>query len=175
MERLRHHRASGDIVAESSDGEKYVSVLDRSPFARRAGEVFQFTDGRIGRLSGTVIFIKDEKQDDQPTFWYEVDHPEELLQRWLSEQRIGGHQPVSVSVSKSSDAEDRQAWFFEITLPNPSSGAETWSPSDLELLQRGARDKALEVGLDWPWFFRFKPESDEAPEEPVEVNEQDGP
>lgn len=175
MERLRVHESNGQIVAESSDGQLYLNVTDGSPFGRRDNGTFVFADGRVGHLGGQVVYIKDEQQNDHAAYWYEVDAPQEVVKRWLAGQSVGGRPVLAVTVTRASDAEDRPAWFFELTLPNPAPGEATWSAADLESLQNGARERAFEVGLDWPWFLRFRPESDEIPEEPADSFEQDTP
>lgn len=95
-----------------------------------------------------------------------LDDPAEVLRTWLTEQQVGSDRPVLVVVRRDADSDDREAWFFEIVLTDPAIGDDTWAPEDLNRLQRGARDRALELGLTWPWYLRFRPVSDQTPQEP---------
>lgn len=99
-----------------------------------------------------------------------VDRPEEELRTWLEQQPVGTLRPIEVSVTRAQDADDRDAWFFRVVLPDPSEGQDTWPAEDIDNLQRKTRDRALELGLAWPWYVRFEPESDEPPEEPEVEN-----
>lgn len=97
-----------------------------------------------------------------------VEDRAEALRAWLSKQKVGQASPVEVQVRRAVDSEDREAWYFEIILVNPAADADTWSAEDLNKLQLLARDKALELGLEWPWYLRFRPQvDDEPPEEPA--------
>lgn len=96
-----------------------------------------------------------------------VDERAEALREWLSEQLVGTASPEAVKVQRAVDSEDRAAWYFEIVLANPAAEVDTWSVDDLNELQLRARDRALELGLDWPWYLRFRPVDDEPPEEPA--------
>jgi hypothetical protein len=96
-----------------------------------------------------------------------VDRPEQNLVTWLRSQTFGSLRPVEVVVRRDLDADGREAWFFEVTLPNPPEGDDTWPIDALNELQRALRDRAVEEGLAWPWYVWFKPEVDDLePEEP---------
>jgi len=91
----------------------------------------------------------------------------ELLRQWLAEQTFGSLHPIEVTVSRDLDSDDREAWFFVVLLPDPPKGKDTWPVDEINKLLLATRDKALEIGLDWPWYVRFRPETDEPPEEPA--------
>lgn len=93
-----------------------------------------------------------------------VEHPEEKLREWLAGRRFGTLQPLEVSVHRDVDADGREAWFFVVVLPDPEEGEDTWSVDDVNLLHRQTRDKALELGLDWPWYLHLRPAHDYAAE-----------
>lgn len=88
------------------------------------------------------------------------------LRDWLAGHTVGSLHPMDVTVDRDVDSAGDEAWYFTIVLANPVAGADTWEVDDLDQFQREARDKALELGLDWPWYLRFEPESDVEPEEP---------
>jgi hypothetical protein len=90
----------------------------------------------------------------------EVGCPEKVLCAWLEGQTFGGLRVLGVGVCRDFDADDREAWFFDVTLPDPPEDLGTWPVADINDLRRQARDKALEVGLGWPWYFRFRPQHD---------------
>ncbi|MBI2706403.1 MAG: hypothetical protein HYX32_14115 [Actinobacteria bacterium] len=94
-----------------------------------------------------------------------VDHPEEVLRKWLATQTFGSLHALQVAVSRDLDADDRESWFFDLVLPNPAEGQDTWPVEELNTLHLATRDKALAVGLAWPWYVRFRPESEEPQEE----------
>ncbi|WP_208029420.1 hypothetical protein [Rhabdothermincola sediminis] len=96
-----------------------------------------------------------------------VARPEQNLVAWLRTTTFGSLRPVEVQVRRDLDADGREAWFFEVTLPNPPEGEDTWPITDLNELQRALRDQATKEGLAWPWYVRFRPEIDDLePEEP---------
>jgi len=72
---------------------------------------------------------------------------------------------LQVDVSRVLDADDREAWFFDLVLPNPAIGQDTWPVEELNSLHLATRDKALALGLVWPSYVRFRPESEEPQEE----------
>lgn len=43
-----------------------------------------------------------------------------------------------------------------------SSSGETWDPGEFAALQRAIRDKALEVGLSYPWYVIPRPDEEES-------------
>lgn len=70
MHGLRRLKSGGDVVARSTDGVVYLD-LDGCLFARRSETEFAFADGVIGRLGGTVVYVRDPIGEDQATFWFE--------------------------------------------------------------------------------------------------------
>jgi hypothetical protein len=99
----------------------------------------------------------------------EVDHPEEVLRAWLEDQTFGSLHALEVRVSRDLDADDRAAWFFDVVLPDPPEDLGTWPVNDINDFHRRTRDKALEIGLDWPWYLRFRPQHD-PDEDPNQLN-----
>lgn len=79
-----------------------------------------------------------------------AENPVDALQRWLTKERTGPLKPLRVDVIRGEDADDRDAWYFHLILPEPSG--ETWDPEQFALLQREFRDKALDLGLPYPWY-----------------------
>lgn len=61
------------------------------------------------------------------------------------------------------DADGREAWYFVLILPKPEG--ETWDAESLAELERGLRDKALEVGLPYPWYVVPRTGEDTVPED----------
>ncbi len=86
-----------------------------------------------------------------------ADRPVEVIRHWLTEDWEGPLRPIRVEAVQADDAEDRESWFFYLVLPAPSG--ETWDPEEFAALQRAIRDKALDVGLSYPWYVI--PRSDE--------------
>jgi hypothetical protein len=76
--------------------------------------------------------------------------PVEELKRWLLHDWKGSLRPDDVTPLRGEDADGREAWYLLLTLPEPDR--ETWDPDDLAELRRAIRDKALEVGLAYPWY-----------------------
>lgn len=74
----------------------------------------------------------------------------EVIRHWLTEDWEGPLRPVRVDAVRAEDAEDREAWFLYLVLPAPSG--DTWDPDEFAAIQRAIRDKALEVGLSYPWY-----------------------
>lgn len=95
-----------------------------------------------------------------------VEHPEEALRDWLERETFGTLHAVEVHVTRDVDADGREAWFFDVVLPGPSEGADTWPVEDINEFHLRTRDEALRLGLPWPWYLRFRPEEEIAPEEP---------
>lgn len=95
-----------------------------------------------------------------------VEDPVEEVRSWLAGHHVGSIHPKSVEVVRDVDSSGDDAWYFEIVLANPHEGSSGWDATDIDDLQREVRDKALEFGLRWPWYLRFRPESDVEPEEP---------
>lgn len=89
----------------------------------------------------------------------------EEVKRWLLEDWAGLLRPRSVQPLRSEDADGRDAWFFVLTLPDPEEEEETWNADDLADLRRAVRDKALEVGLSYPWYVVPRTERDEPVED----------
>jgi hypothetical protein len=95
-----------------------------------------------------------------------VDRPEDVLREWLATATFGTLHAVDVHVTRDLDADQRDAWFFDVVLPDPSDDEDTWPVEDLTGMHLAMRDKALELGLAWPWYLRFRPETEVTPEEP---------
>lgn len=85
----------------------------------------------------------------------------EALRAWLAEQTFGSVRPVEVRLRRDQDSTGDEAWFVEVVLPNPDPDVGTWPVDDLIDLDRATRDKALEIGVSWPWYVLVKPETDE--------------
>jgi hypothetical protein len=85
----------------------------------------------------------------------------EAVRAWLSRQQIGSLRPVDVQLRRDEDSAGQEAWFFEVTLADPEPNAGTWPSEDLAELDRATRDEALRLGLSWPWYVLFRPETDE--------------
>lgn len=79
-----------------------------------------------------------------------AENPAHALQRWLTDERVGPLKPERVDLIRSEDADEREAWYFYLILPDPAG--ETWDPEQFAQLQREFRDKALELGLPYPWY-----------------------
>jgi hypothetical protein len=77
--------------------------------------------------------------------------PAIVMQEWLMRGWAGTLKPVVVVPLLSEDGEGRDAWFFHVTFPTPDG--ETWDAEQFAALQREFRDKALEVGLPFPWYI----------------------
>lgn len=89
-----------------------------------------------------------------------ADSPAEVIRHWLTEDWKGPLRPLRVEAVHAEDAEDRESWFFYLVLPSPSG--ETWDPGEFAALQRAIRDKALEVGLSYPWYVIPRPDEEES-------------
>lgn len=79
-----------------------------------------------------------------------AENPVHALQHWLTDERVGPLKPERVDAIRGEDADDREAWYFYLILPEPTG--ETWDPEQFAQLQREFRDKALEFGLPYPWY-----------------------
>ena len=88
----------------------------------------------------------------------------EIMRKWLEEQD-GIIKPLSVAAVHDENFSGEPSWFFTIVLPVPDSPTGTWDSSALLDLKIAFRDKALEVGLTYPWYVQPKPEFDDVPHE----------
>lgn len=59
-------------MATSSDGANFVTE-DGEHFALRSANNFEMADGSVGRLGGTVVYVKDHEGQEKPVFWLESD------------------------------------------------------------------------------------------------------
>ncbi len=89
-----------------------------------------------------------------------AESPVEALSRWLTDEWAGPLRPTEVIPFRGEDAEEREAWYFVLVLPAPSG--ETWDPEEFAELQRAIRDRALEVGLPYPWYVVPRTAADES-------------
>lgn len=96
-----------------------------------------------------------------------VEYPAEQVREWLLNEWDGRLRPREVHAAQDSDADGRSAWFFELVLPDPEG--ETWHADDLAELRRAVRDKALEVGLSYPWYLLPRTEQEEAVEDDADL------
>jgi hypothetical protein len=85
----------------------------------------------------------------------------EQLREWLRYQTVGTDHPTRVEARQDEDAEGRAAWYLVVTLPVPR-GSDTWPVDGVAELDRKTRDKALELGVPWPWYVVIRPDEDEA-------------
>lgn len=79
-----------------------------------------------------------------------AENPVHALRHWLTDERVGPLRPKRVDVIRGEDADEREAWYFYLILPDPEG--ETWNPAEFAQLQREFRDKALELALPFPWY-----------------------
>ena len=101
-----------------------------------------------------------------------AEHPAEKLKHWLLHEWGGRLRPFEVRSVQAEDADGRDAWFFLLILPEPEE--ETWDADDLAELRRGVRDKALEVGLTYPWYLVPRTEHDEPVEDESDLPSPNG-
>lgn len=120
-------------------------------------------DGRVWRRFGVRVFHVTSAATA-------VEHPEEALREWLARETFGSLHALDVRVTRDLDADEREAWFFDVVLPNPGEGEDTWPVEDINRVHLATRDKALELGLDWPWYVRFRPQTEGASEEPDDAS-----
>lgn len=98
------------------------------------------------------------------------ENPVEAVKEWLLHDWKGSLRPIDVAPLLSEDSDGRDAWFFVVILPPPQD--ETWDPAELAELQRGLRDKALEVGLPYPWYVVPRSQGEEeVPEDDEDLPE----
>lgn len=86
----------------------------------------------------------------------------EELRQWLAGQKLGSIVPVRVTLRRDEDSSGREAWFYDVVLPDPDPVEGTWPIDDLVDLNLLTRDEALRRGLSWPWYVFFKPETDDS-------------
>lgn len=65
-------------------------------------------------------------------------------------------------MQRDEDADGNLALFIDVTLPDPNPDEETWPVEDLFRMDREVRDKALELGVAYPWYLRPRPATDDA-------------
>ena len=87
------------------------------------------------------------------------------LRGWLEGEAFGGLRPVRVELARQEDASGDEAWFFIVRLPDPDPSTGTWPAEPLNELARATRDRALELGVSWPWYIVFLPENEEEQED----------
>jgi hypothetical protein len=95
----------------------------------------------------------------------------EELRQWLAGQKLGSMAPVTVLLRRDENSSGREAWFYDVVLPNPDPVEGTWPIDDLIDLELLVRDEALKRGLSWPWYVFFQPETDD----PHEYEDEDEP
>lgn len=84
----------------------------------------------------------------------------EALRAWLLNQEFLGLAPVDVELRIEEDLRDEQMLIILVTLPTPDPG-DTWSINATRRMSLAVRDKALDLGLAWPWYVRLRPEHEE--------------
>lgn len=87
------------------------------------------------------------------------------VQAWLAGQTFGNLRPTQVELRREEDASGQEAWFFVVSLPNPDPDVGTWPVDTLNQVARETRDKAISLGVTWPWYTVFFPESEEDQED----------
>lgn len=97
------------------------------------------------------------------------ENPVEAVREWLLHDWRGALRPIDVFPLLADDADGREARFFVVVLPDPED--ETWDPVALADLERAFRDKALEVGLPYPWYVLPRTQGDEVPEDDEDLPE----
>jgi hypothetical protein len=85
----------------------------------------------------------------------------ERVRAWLADQTFGSLHPRTVELGRAEDSTGELAWYFDVVLPDPDPGEGTWPVAQLEEIDRATRDRALELGVPWPWYVRVRPETDE--------------
>lgn len=100
-----------------------------------------------------------------------ANNPVEAIRKWLTNDWDGPLRPVDVIAVRGEDAEEREAWFLTLLFPSPTG--ETWDAVQFAELQRAIRDKALEVGLPYPWYVI--PRAVDVEEEPIPEDDMDLP
>lgn len=88
-----------------------------------------------------------------------TERPEELVSQWLTNDWAGELRPLRVDVTSGEDWRGRESWYFHLILPDPVG--DTWDPDAFAEIQRAIRDKALEVGLSYPWYVLPEIEDDD--------------
>lgn len=86
------------------------------------------------------------------------------LGTWLSEQRFGGLRLLDVRLDLAFDLSGDEVLYLDVVLPTPPPG-DTWPLDEIIEMRMAVRDKALELGVAWPWHVRVRPETEE-PEPP---------
>lgn len=84
----------------------------------------------------------------------------ERLRRWLLAQSFAELRPLDVSLELSFSPLGEDTLFVDVVLRTPPRG-ETWPIGELLDMRRAVRDEALELGLDWPWHVRVRPQTEE--------------
>lgn len=88
------------------------------------------------------------------------------LVEWLAGREFGSIRVTDVDARRVSDSEGDVA--LRLTLIAPLDGRETWDLKDIHDLEFAVREKALELGVDWPWQVELRPDVDEPQEEDAE-------
>ena len=84
------------------------------------------------------------------------------LATWLRDRQYPNLELEDVRVERGVDSEGRDAWFFHVTLRPPADRLLGWDVEAIAIMRREVRDKALDLGLTYPWMVMLR--ADEAPE-----------
>jgi hypothetical protein len=95
--------------------------------------------------------------------------PIDILVRWLRDEWDGPYVFTDVRVDRHETADgSAEAWYI---FPVIEGGPDTdFDAADLSEVDIAVRDKAMELGLEYPWFV-FVQVSD--PDEPMEDDDPD--
>ncbi len=88
------------------------------------------------------------------------------LANWLRARRFGSVQIIAVNSVRTEDSEGDVALRLELTIP--LGDRTTWPLADVRALELAVREKALELGVQWPWYVDFRPDVDEPQQEDTE-------
>ena len=118
-------------------------------------------EGRWARRSSVVRMSARDVGVEQ--------RPIDLLVRWLRHEWQGPYEFIDVRFDRHETADgEREAWYiFPVIEGGPDADFDADELSEVDI---AVRDKAMELGLEYPWFVFLKVSD---PEEPMEDDDPD--
>lgn len=97
----------------------------------------------------------------------------EDLREWIQGLTVGSVSVRKVTFRFDGNASGELALFFDLTLSDPSPGAETWPLNDVLELHSRIDDRVGEANISLPWHVTLQPESPDEPD-PEDLEAEEG-
>lgn len=93
----------------------------------------------------------------------ETERADRELVEWLENREFGSLAIRSVEATRTEDSAGDLA--LRLVLTAPVGDQPTWELAAVRHLDSAVRDKALALGVEWPWYIELRPDVEEDQEE----------